>query len=116
MMAQITDSVIFKHVFDNGSEAVGLLDSNSKIVMANPSFLSLFGYASNQMAGRKLVDHIAKVNHKALLDQLRQLNGDASLELVGHDKEDNPMNLKLKLVIVAPKRATDSAGLCEPHP
>ncbi len=103
MMAQITDSVIFKHVFDYGSEAVGLLDLNSKIVMANPSFLNLFGYASNQMAGRKLVDHIAKADRKALLDQLRQLNGDASLEFVGHDKEDNPMNLKLKLVSLRQK-------------
>ncbi len=103
MMAQITDSVIFKHVFDKGSEAVGLIDTNSRIVMANPSFLSLFGYAASDFQGRKLVDHIAKADSKLLLNQLRQLDGEAGIELVGHDKEDNPMNLKLRLVTLPHK-------------
>jgi PAS domain S-box-containing protein len=103
MMAQIKDSVIFKHVFDYGSEAVGLLDSHSKIVMANPSFLSLFGYAPNSMAGRKLVDHLAKADGKMLLDQLRRQAGDATNELVGYKKDGSPMPLKLRLVSLPQK-------------
>jgi PAS domain S-box-containing protein len=103
MIPQITDSVVFKHVFDYGSEAVCLLDPNNKIVMANPSFLKLFGYAARDMEGRKLVDHIAKGDRKALLNQLRQRNGEATIEIVGHDKEGNPMNLKLKLVTLPQK-------------
>ncbi len=75
MIAQLKDTALFKRVFDHSSEAVVILDMDSKIIRANPAFMRLYGYARDEIIGQKLADHIDKAESDATLGRFNGNKG-----------------------------------------
>lgn len=66
------NEIRFRAVFERSVDAIGV-SKNGVHVFVNPSYLSLFGYASNEeLAGRPIIDFIAPEEREKILDNVRR--------------------------------------------
>lgn len=103
MIAQLKDTALFKRVFDHSSEAVVVLDMDSKIIGANPAFMRLYGYARDEIIGQKLADHIDKADRMPLLADLMAIKDQKTTLITANKKDGDRLPLKLKWISIPQK-------------
>src|SRR5262249_40179493 len=72
---------------DIASDGVVVTDAVGRIVSANPSAETLFGYAAKELAGRALADLFAPESQRAVLDYLGRLQNDGITALRNYGRE-----------------------------
>ncbi len=91
------NEIRFKAVFENSVDAIGV-SKNGFHVFVNPSYLSLFGYTSdNELAGKPILDLIAPEEHEKIMENVkRRSKGDfvpSAYETLGLRKDGTKFNM-----------------------
>jgi len=93
-----TERTRLKSLFESATEALAFVDNHSRMIRANPEFLSLFGYTAEEIEGRAIDDLIVppdRLDEAVGLTESVAEGERVALETVRQDKQGNLIEVSI---------------------
>ncbi len=81
---------LYKEIFTNSGDAIGVIDSEGKYLIQNPAHKNLYGFTDSELIGKTPAIHMGEEQFRKILNSLKQ-KGRFKGEVICHNKNGDKL-------------------------